>query len=367
MVKFRLYAAIIAVAAFAGGSAAFPASAAAGATADRSCGGPTRICGLDGPEDLVAIDDGAEIIASRLGGEGLDIIDTKTHEVSMLDPGSLPEAPDPGYPCADLKASGAFISHGLSVKREADGSDRLFVVRHGGREAIEVFRFSRPGDYRSLMWLGCVSLPKGFQGNAVTGRRDGGFYVTSMTDAGDAPADSKLAKLYAGRPSGAVLAWAPGAGFHRISMGAMSGPNGIELSPDDRWLYVNGWASHEIVRVDLDHPDAPARRLHVSFMPDNLRWSGDGSLIAAGVRSTPRSTFECAGTHPDGTPCVTRWTVASIDPASMRLKAEMRRDDHTGFGDISVALPLARALWLGDFDGHDIAIVEDTLSAAGHR
>ncbi|MGH8397688.1 MAG: SMP-30/gluconolactonase/LRE family protein [Gammaproteobacteria bacterium] len=317
---------------------------------------------------MVAINHGAEVIVSRLGGGGLNVIDTKTRKVSVIDPASLPETPDPQYPCPDLKTSGAFISHGLSVKHEANGHDRLFVVRHGGREAIEIFQFSRPGDVGSLAWLGCVRLPKGFAGNAVTGRRDGGFYVTSMTDEGDAPGSSKLAKLYAGRPSGVVLEWTPGGGYHRVPTGAMSGPNGIELSPDDRWLYVNGWASHEIVRYDLDHPHAPARRLHVSFMPDNLRWAGDGSLIAAGIRqSTPKAVFECAGTHADGKPCAVRWTVVSIDPVSMTLKAELRQQDHSGFGDVSVALPIGRTLWLGDFDGHSILIEPDKLLTKSNR
>lgn len=362
MTNTRVHLAIIALAASMGGAAAFPA--AAGTTAAPSCGGPTRICGLDGPEDLVAIDDGAVVIASRLGDVGLDIIDTKTHAVTRLDPASLPETPDPEYPCASLKASGAFISHGLSIKPGADGADRLYMVRHGGREAIEVFRFSRSGDYKSLAWLGCVGLPKHFSGNAVTGRRDGGFYVSSMTDASDTPAQARLAKLYAGQPSGTVLAWAAGTGFKPVLVGAMSGPNGLELSPDDHWLYVNGWASHEIVRLDLDHPDAPAQRLPVEFMPDNLRWAEDGSLIAAGVFSTPESTLECAGTHADGTPCVTHWSAVSIDPTSMKLKAGLGRDELPGFGDVSTALPIGRSLWLGAFDGHAVAIEPNPLSAA---
>jgi len=353
--QIGLYAGVLALVSFTDCLADTPA-ATQGSAAGESCSGPARICGLDGPEDMVAVDGGTEVIASRLGGKGLNIIDTRTRAVSTIDPASLPEAPDPRYPCPDLKASGTFISHGLSLKPQADGHDRLLVVRHGGREAIEIFQMSHPEGFRSLAWIGCVPLPKGFAGNAVTGGHDGGFYVTSMTDVGDAPDSSKLAKLYAGHPSGSVLAWTPGAGFRSFPIGMMSGPNGIELSADERWLYVNGWASHEIVRFDLAHPDAPAKHLRVRFMPDNLRWAGDGSLIAAGVRSTPKYVYECAGTHADGSPCVTRWTAASIDPASMTLKSELSRDDRPGFGDVSVALPVGGALWLGAFDGDDIDV-----------
>lgn len=365
--KTQSYAAVLALLVSMCSPMAFRALATDEPAIDQPRRGSARISGLNGPEDLVAIDHGAEVIVSRLGGGGLNVIETKTHEVSVIDPASLTETPDPQYPCAALKTSGAFVSHGLSVKQDANGRARLYVVRHGGREAIEIFQFSNPGDVGSLAWLGCVPLPKGFEGNAVTGRRDGSFYVTSMTDEGDAPMRSKLAKLYAGRPSGAVLEWTPGNGFRRVPTGTMSGPNGIELSPDDRWLYVNGWASREIVKFDVDHPDAPVRRLHVSFMPDNLRWAEDGSLIAAGVRSTPEAVFTCAGTHADGRPCVTRWTVASIDPASMTLKAEARQHDSSGFGDVSVALPIGRTLWLGSFDGRSIAIEPNDLLTASLR
>jgi hypothetical protein len=48
----------------------------------------------------------------------------------------------------------------------------------------------------------------------------------------------------------------------------------------------------------------------------------------------------------------------------MTLKAQMKRNDSTGFGDVSVALPVGTDLWLGDFDGQDIAIEPNLLSTA---
>ena len=53
-----------------------------------------------------------------------------------------------------------------------------------------------------------------------------------------------------------------------------------------------------------------------------------------------------------------------IDTATMTLKAQMNRNDSTGFGDVSVALPVGTDLWLGDFDGQDIAIEPNQLSTA---
>jgi hypothetical protein len=111
----------------------------------------------------------SQTVAPCFAGGGLYAIDA-SRRVSKIDLGALPEAVDPAYRCASLRASGAFVSHGLSLKPNADGHQRLFVVRHGGREAIEVFRFERPDDVTSLEWIGCVPLPKDFSGNAVTGR-----------------------------------------------------------------------------------------------------------------------------------------------------------------------------------------------------
>lgn len=342
-----------------------PVVAVRATVGERSCSSDARICGLAGPEDMVEAANGVAVIASRLGGRGLNVIDITNHRVSTIDPLSLPESPDSRYPCTSLSNSGVFVSHGLSIKPQTDGSEFLFVVRHGGREAIEIFRFSRPSDVNSLTWVGCVHLPKGFAGNAVAGRRDGGFYVTSMTDEGDAPGSAKLAKLYDVQPSGKVLGWIPTAGFQSIPIGTMSGPNGIELSPDNRWLYVDGWASREIVQIDLKQPGTIAGRTKVSFMPDNLHWTDDGRLVAAGVQSTPKHVYECAGTHSNGSPCATHWTIAIIDPTTMTLKSELSRDDQSGFGDVSVALKLGRAVWLGSFDGNFIAIEPyDSITAS---
>ncbi|MGH8307915.1 MAG: VOC family protein [Gammaproteobacteria bacterium] len=82
-------------------------------------------------------------------------------------------------------------------------------------------------------------------------------------------------------------------------------------------------------------------------------------LVAANV--------ERARTRVDGKHCAVRWTVVSIDPVSMTLKAELRQHDHSGFGDVSVALPIGRTLWLGDFDGHSILIEPDKLLTASNR
>jgi hypothetical protein len=314
-----------------------------------------RICALHAPEDLVAAPDGTTVIASRLAGGGLDVLDVRTRRVSSIDLTALPRSPDPVYPCTAFPAED-FVSHGLSLRPDASGAQRLYVVRHGAREAIEVFRFGASGRLDSLSWIGCVPIPKGFSANAVVARRDGGFYVSSMTDPGEEPGAVKRDRLYAAMPSGAVLKWTPGEGFRPLDLGGLSGPNGLELSADERQLYVAGWGGRTILAFDLKSPTAPPRRLAVDFMPDNLRWGRDGALLAAGVDSTPRATLECVKTAGPTTRCIRRWRVVGIDPHRLQPRWEVRGADPSRFGDVSVALEVGRSLWLGSFGGTEVAI-----------
>lgn len=300
------------------------------------------------------------VIASRLAGSGLDVIDVATRRVTPIEISQIPQAPDPVYGCSNLKAPDAFVSHGLGIKPHQSGRSRMYVVRHGGREAIEIFEFTRSRDVQSLRWIGCVPLPLGFEGNAVVGRRDGGFFVTSMFDPGDASITVKKAKLYAAQASGAVLQWMPGSGFRYLRTDPVSGPNGVELSADERWLYVAGWASRDVSAFDLLHTKSSPRRLRLDFMPDNLRWAENGNLVAAGMRAMPGPTFECAMIAKPNERCTTHWSVVGIDTSKMIPRYEISRDARFQFGDVSVALAVGDDLWLGSFSGDRVAIESRT-------
>jgi sugar lactone lactonase YvrE len=315
----------------------------------------TIVTGLDSPEDLALVNGGNTVLASSLNDGGLYIVDVKTKAASKIDLAAIPEAPRPEYPCASLKASGAFVSHGISVKRAADGRQRLYVVRHGGREAIEIFEFQHADDIAALHWIGCVTLPAGFAGNAVVGRRDGGFFTTSMFNSGSAPSSEKVAILYASKPSGAVMNWTPGTGYSTFPIGSISGPNGIELSSDEKQLYVAAWSSRAIWQFDTANPNANARHLDTAFMPDNLRWAPDGRLLAAGVHGTAAEVMGCAMKSAANVRCDTHWTAIAVDPITLRIVSEFSQND-ASFGDVSVALQVGTDLWLGSFDGTSIAI-----------
>jgi hypothetical protein len=131
----------------------------------------------------------------------------------------------------------------------------------------------------------------------------------------------------------------------------------VELSSDERWLYVAGWESGDISAFDLRHVKSSPRRLRVDFMPDNLRWEENGSLVAAGMRAVPGPTFECAMIAKPNERCTTRWSVVGIDTGRMIPRYEINRDAQPQFGDVSVALPIGDDIWLGSFSGDRVAVV----------
>jgi SMP-30/Gluconolactonase/LRE-like region len=299
---------------------------------------------------MVPLDNGTVILASSLNNGGLYVINAKSHAVTKLEVTRIGERPLAMYRCASLRDSGVFVSHGLSVKPAADGHFRLYVVRHGGRETIEIFEFAHAQDFKSLLWLGCVSLPHHFSGNAVVGRRDGGFFTTSMTDPNGTPPSVRLATLFAAKPAGAVLEWTPGSGSKYVDIGSISGPNGIELSPDDKTLYVDAWASRAIWEFALRDKAYPERHVDVPFLPDNLRWGDDGRLFSAGMFSTPRALLTCAMKTAVGVICGTHWGAVAIDPATMDVSCRIEQHDYLDIGDVSTVLKIGGALWLASFD-----------------
>jgi sugar lactone lactonase YvrE len=96
----------------------------------------------------------------------------------------------------------------------------------------------------------------------------------------------------------------------------MEGTNGLLLSPDETTLYVAAWSLGEVVAVPIA-PEGTTGRLALPFMPDNLRWSGKGTLFAAGHQASTGEVFEC---YRSSRPiCATPSAIAEIDPAGLRI------------------------------------------------
>lgn len=325
--------------------AATPAPAAASAT-PANCepaGNLSFICGQQGPEDLVPVAGTPWVIASSLGDGALRLIDSRNRSASVLFPArTAVDRPDtatynacPGPLSATEKA--AFKGHGLAVRAVGDGTHRLFVVHHGARESIEVFSLDLRGSAPRIAWIGCAITPGKASFNSVAALPDGGFIATNFMERG-APMQPTLARLMAGEPYGEPYAWNTASGWRKLDIGPVSGPNGIEVSPDGQWLYVALWGNKALLRQSLG--DGPRQRATVSldFRLDNIRLAADGMLYGAGQ-----------GDHSSH--------AVRIDPQTLVVTPLLDRADDDAFGHATIAVPVAGDIWIGAFRGDRIAVL----------
>jgi hypothetical protein len=209
-------------------------TSAVGGSACRPKGDLSFVCGVVNVEDFLPVEDGRWLVAGSLkpGSAGLYLIDTaaKTFKAVNL---SIAAKPDPRYPCTapDLKG---MATHGLDVTPGHGGISTVYAINHAGRDSVEVFHLNAAKG--AAEWVGCVVVPAGANPNSVAAVPGGGFVVTKFLDNSD---KDSFQHVLAGQINGVVYLWTPGKGFSEVPGTQLSGDNGIVVSPDARWLFVN--------------------------------------------------------------------------------------------------------------------------------
>ncbi len=316
------------------------------------------VCGLDNAEDLAPVPGTRWIIASRMmPGGSLVLIDAPSRswkQVEFTAPGPVDARVFPH--CAAPPEPAGFVSHGLSLRGAKDGHFTLYVVGHGGREAIEVFDVDASGETPLLTWTGCVPTPDRLEANSVVALKDGSLLATVPLDAG-----RSIPEAIGGSATGAVWAWSPG----DVSMSRVEGtdlpyPNGIEISRDEQTFFIvtSGAATFEAFSNTR-----PARRLRASqpmdFVPDNLRRGPDGGLITAGLvvqdascGNVSAAAFDLA----DFAACPRPFVVRSIDPDTLAMTDLVRAPRNQNFSNITVGVVVDNELWIGSFGANRVAV-----------
>src|SRR5690606_16020058 len=328
--------------------AAVAASDAAG-DACASDGEIEYVCGVANAEDIVAVGDTGWLVASRLtplggtvGAGGLYLIDVQARTVRDLFPGDSPtlrhdQAMFPSCPGLDLEA---FDTHGLAIREREPGVYRLYATSHGAVEAIQAFELDVRGTEPQVAWVGCVPLPEGIWANSVAILSDGGFVTTKFVD--DPANPEGFPKILAGEINGEVYEWRPGGEVRAIPGTELSGANVIELSPDERFMYVAAFGGREVVRYDLS--TSPPTKVSVSLdvNPDNLRWAPDGTLLTVGGNLA-------AGQG--------GWTVYRIDVDAMQAPSIGGADGSPKLQGASTALEVDGEIWIGTYNGDRVGIM----------
>lgn len=306
------------------------------------------VCGVRNPEDLVLIPGTDWIVGSQWvmnvgqGPGGLFLIDRKAHTATKL-PAPAGVARKPFSACEGPPVLARLSTHGLHVRSAGRGKAILYAVGHGGREAIEVFdiRIPRSGP-PEVTWAGCIMAPTGATMNAVAPLADGRVIATDFYDA-----PLTLGDAQAGRDTGAVYIWKPGGAFSKMPGTEMAAPNGLEITPDGKYMFVAEWGKSIIKRFEVAAPERAPWSMQLTFRADNVRWAPDGRLLMAG----PGPASGCA----PGARCPMIPVVGALDPRTLTLTMVKEGPAERAMGAISTALIVGDELWTGSYGGDRVA------------
>ncbi len=298
-----------------GATACFAPASHAAALDCAAQGAMTFICGVDGAEDSVAVPGTHWLIASGLAfgtPNTLKRIDTTSGRVEPLYPAAATNRLDARtYPaCSGPPDPSTFSTGGLALRTLGHNRALLYAVHSGGRDSIEAFEIDASGAAPTATWIGCVPMPERTNANAVTALRDGGIAIASMDD-GSA---DRMARHVAGEALGAVYEWQPRSGLRQLPGVKLRGGNGIVESPDGRSLFVSAWSGSEIVRIRRDGR-APPTSIKLDYLPDNLKWAADGSILVGGQRAPVSAIANCTGAT-----CIDDWLIAKLDPRTLKSR-----------------------------------------------
>lgn len=316
------------------------------------------ICGPMNVEDLVRIGNSRWLIGSGMDGAltgagsahgHLYLIDHQKKTWQVAFPGASPafhhdQTLFAGCP-GPLNVNN-FSAHGIALRQQSRGRYRLYVVGHGDREAIETFDVDTRGTTPTLTWTGCVVLPDDVSANSVAILPDWGFVTTKFLDR-TLPQAESMAQARQGRLNGAVFEWHPGGKVTAIAGTELSAPNGIEVSPDGKTLYVAVFGTHEFVRFRRNGGALQKDAIPVAISADNVRWSPSGKLLTAGGNYSGANA-----------PRTTSWTVLEVDPQTLATRVAASGERSLGMQAISVGLAVGEEIWLGTFGGDRIGYIK---------
>lgn len=306
------------------------------------------ICDVRGPEDFAMVPGTPWMFTSgnQAGLGQLRVIHTVDKKVTPVYPSAsvkgqydakaFPGCPGPlDFNNPEEKKTVAF--HGLYLRPGSGSTHRLHTVHHGTRESIEIFDVDAKATPPTLTWVGCVIAPPGIVFNSMVAFADGGVAGTGTPRAPAVPAapNVRVGQVWEWH---AATGWAPVPGTDGVAI------NGLEVSKDEKLLYVSSWGEQTMLRVERGVATPKRDVLHMPFRIDNLRMMPDGTLFGAGHAG--KALCSCLGET---------WHVGRIDPqGAMSVKVVLSEPYVPGFGAVTVAAQVGKEIWIGTNRGDRI-------------
>ena len=138
-----------------------------------------------------------------------------------------------------------------------------------------------------------------------------------------------------------VWEWHTESGWAQIPGSEDAAANGLEISPDERWLYIAGWREEKLTRLSRGQTPVQKQVVPMGFRPDNFRMAPDGSVIFA------------AG-HGDYQTSAATSNVARIDPETLSIERIFQHPRIEGFTLATTAVQIGGEIWLGTNGGEMI-------------
>ncbi len=298
------------------------------------------ICGTRSPEDFELTPDGKYLIVANFGkGDDapIDLFELATQKFTDM-PLSAEAKKNWGVATCKESIGDKVNPHGLSLSKRSSGEWQLYVVNHNVRESMEMYELLPTGNSWKLVWRGCVLADKPY--NDVAALPDGGFVATRPQ-----AIQKEGQNLFAGEVSGNVGRWSAAGGEEVLPGSEYGYPNGVLVSADGRYAYVTGWTTRDFHKYDLQ-AKKEVGKVALPFMPDNLTWTADGKMLAAGIQGV---SGNCPETSTN--PCIQGFGVAEIDPATLKVTLVYDSKGKALINGVSVATQVGKNIYVGSFQG----------------
>lgn len=317
--------------------------------------GAEFICGVDNVEDFVRLSDG-HLIGSDLAANGrqghLFVFQTTNRSIRVVEPQDISIKPDPAFGACQAPDWKIFNPHGMGGIDVQGRTTTLYVVNHGGRDAVEIFGVDLGGESPALTWKGCLVPPKGAWPDDVAALPDGGLLVSSLWNPDD---PDNLQKATDGISQGQLLKWTTDGKWAVLpGLDGVSGPNGVIVSPDGSRAFLAAWSGRQLLSIDL--MSGAVETTNLDYTPDNLTWSADGrTFYIGGTTANVAGALECFTSTRINCP-ETGVRVDEYDPVSKKLRTLVNGNDFGQFGMATGAIDVGDELWVNSYRSDRIAI-----------